>query len=188
MGGLFDFKPPGTGLLGGGLFELAQKKRRIFMSYHHGGDRYYYDEFCRIFCDQYDVIYDSSPERRIDSEDVDYVRRRLSDNFITGSSCTILLVGRDTWGRKYVDWEIDATLDKQHGLIGVRLPSAPLAHNGAVVVPARLHDNIQAGYALWLSWAELTASTAELTRFIEIANAKPKYLINNSRERRYRNT
>src|SRR5215472_6130945 len=114
MGGLFDFGPQGGGLLG-------QITRKIFVSYHHGGDRAYYVAFSRTFCDQYDVIDDNSPDRIIDSEDVDYVRRRLSDSFITGSSCTVLLVGRDTWGRKYVDWEIDATLDKRHGLIGVQL-------------------------------------------------------------------
>jgi hypothetical protein len=97
------------------------------------------------------------------------------------------LVGRDTWGRKYVDWEIDATLAKEHGLIGVQLPSAPITPNRTVFVPHRLYDNIQSGYAVWLSWAQLTTSTTELTRFIEIANAKPKYLINNSGARRYRN-
>jgi Thoeris protein ThsB, TIR-like domain len=88
MGGLFDFirRPQGGGLLDGGLFTLAQTKRKIFVSYHHGGDRAYYDMLCTTFCDKYDVIYDNSPERRIDSEDVDYVRRRLCDNCITGSS------------------------------------------------------------------------------------------------------
>jgi hypothetical protein len=186
MGGLFDVGP-GTRFLRGGLFELAQIKRKIFVSYHHGGDRGYYDEFCRVSCDQYDVIYDNSPERRIDSEDVNYVRRRLSDSFIAGSSCTINLVGRDTWGRKYVDWELDATLDKQHGLIGVQLPSALVLQDGTIGVPLRLLDNIKTGYAVWLNWSQITASTDVLTRIIEIANSKQKYLIDNSRARRYRN-
>jgi hypothetical protein len=187
MGGLLDFGPKGGGLLGGGPFELAQIKRKIFVSYHHGGDRAYYEAFSRTFCDRYDVIDDNSPDRIIDSEDVDYVRRRLSDSFITGSSCTVLLVGRDTWGRKYVDWEIDATLDKRHGLIGVQLPSALLLQDGTVGAPLRLLDNVNTGYALWLSWAQITSSAAELKRYIEIANAKPQYLIDNSRARRYRN-
>jgi hypothetical protein len=82
-GGLFN--PVG----GSGLYGLLQTKRRIFVSYHHGGDRAYYDAFSRTFCDQYDVIEDNSLDRAIDSADVDYVRRRLSENCITGSSCTI---------------------------------------------------------------------------------------------------
>src|SRR6266446_4571048 len=89
MGGPFDFKPPGPTPLGGGLFGLAQTKRKIFVSYHHGGDRAYYDALSSTFHDHYDVIYDNSPERRIDSETVDYVRRRLSEEYITGSSCTL---------------------------------------------------------------------------------------------------
>jgi hypothetical protein len=175
MSGLFDFARQGGGILG-------QTKHKIFVSYHHGGDRAWYDAFSRTFCDQYDVIEDNSPERAIDSDDVDYVRRRLSENCITGSSCTIVLIGRDTWGRKYVDWEIDITLEKEHGLIGVMLP---LPVRG--VLPPRLQDNIQTGYALSHPWAQITASPTALTQAIEIAKNKPKWLINNKRERRYQN-
>src|SRR5690349_7530115 len=100
-------------------------KRKVFVSYHHGGDQAYYEAFSKAFCDTYDVITDNSLERELDSENVDYVMRRIRENYISGSSCTIVLVGKDTWGRKYVDWEINATLEKEHGLIGVLLPTAP---------------------------------------------------------------
>ena len=63
--GLFDFSRQG-----GGLYALAQTKRKIFVSYHHGGDRPFYELFSRTFCDQYDVIDDNSPERAIDSDNV----------------------------------------------------------------------------------------------------------------------
>jgi MTH538 TIR-like domain (DUF1863) len=172
MSGLFDFARQGGGILG-------QTKHKIFVSYHHGGDRAWYDAFSRTFCDQYDVIEDNSPERAINSDDVDYIRWRLSDKHITGSSCTIVLIGRSTWGRKFVDWEIDATLDKKHGLIGVMLPMGG-------VVPARLQDNVQAGYALSCSWAQI-ASPSVLTQAIEVAKNRPNWLINNKRDRRYQN-
>lgn len=175
-----------TPWLRGLLLEQAVK-RRVFVSYHHGGDQPYYDAFSRTFCDTYDVITDSSLERAVDSEDVDYVMRRIREEFITGTSCTIVLVGRDTWGRKYVDWEIQATLEKQHGIIGVYLPSAPVNVNGKITVPDRLHDNIESAYALWVSWAALTASAQACTTLIEQANARDKALIRNSRERRRRN-
>jgi len=48
--------------------------------------------------------------------------RGIRENFITGTSCTIVLCGAQTHLRKYVHWEIKATLDKEHGLIGVNLP------------------------------------------------------------------
>lgn len=175
------------GLLGSSLGVKQQIKRKVFVSYHHGGDQSYYDAFSRVFHDAYEVIYDNSLEREIDSDDVDYVMRRIRENYITGSSCTIVLVGGKTWGRKYVDWEIKATLDKQHGLIGVRLPTAPVSINNKVTVPDRLHDNIESGYALWLSWAQITASAEQLAKYIEQANARDKKLIVNTRPRRLRN-
>ena len=101
-------------------------KHKVFISYHHLEDQAYYDAFSKAFHGTYEVIYDNSLDRIVDSDNTDYVIQRIRDSFISGSSCTIVLVGRDTWGRKYVDWEIKATLDKEHGLIGVRLPSAPV--------------------------------------------------------------
>jgi hypothetical protein len=163
-------------------------KRKVFVSYHHGGDQAYYDAFSKAFCDTYDVITDNSLERRVDSEDVNYVMQRIRDNYVTGSSCTIVLVGKDTWGRKYVDWEIKATLDKEHGLIGVRLPTAPTTPQNTVIVPDRLHDNVQSGYALWVTWQQMSASAQTCTQYIEQANARDKKLIVNTRARRLRNS
>jgi hypothetical protein len=161
-----------------------QNPCKIFISFHHGGDQSYYDAFSKAFHDNYDVIYDNSLERRIDSESVDYVMRRMRENYINGSSCTIVLVGRDTWGRKYVDWEIKATLDAQHGLIGVHLPNAA---RYKIIVPARLHDNIESGYATWLSWQDITLSARQLERHIADAKSRSAKLIVNTRERRLRN-
>jgi hypothetical protein len=162
-------------------------KHRIFVSYHHAGDQPYYDAFSKAFHDTYDVIYDNSLNRQVDSDDVDYVRRRIADNYITGSSCTIVLVGKDTWGRKYVDWEIDATLDKKHGLIGVCLPNAPRNAANRIEVPDRLNDNIQSGFTLWLSWQDFTANAAQLERYVAIAKSRDTKLIVNTRDRRLRN-
>lgn len=173
--------------LGAGFGGRALVKRRVFVSYHHGGDQAYYNAFSETFHDSYEVITDNSLERKVDSEDVEYVMRRIRENHITGSSCSIVLVGKHTHERKYADWEIKATLDKEHGLIGVRLPTAPLTPQNTVLVPARLHDNIQSGYALWVSWAEITASPQACRYYIEAANSKDKGLINNARARRIRN-
>jgi MTH538 TIR-like domain (DUF1863) len=162
-------------------------KHKVFVSYHHRGDQAYYDAFSGAFHDVYDVIYDNSLERQVDSDNVDYVRRRIAENYITGSSCTIVLVGKDTWGRKYVDWEIDATLDKQHGLIGVCLPTAPRNALNQIIVPDRLFDNIQSGYAPWLSWQDFTANAAQLQQNVALAKSRSTRLIVNTRERRLRN-
>ena len=103
----------GYGLYGLGILPKPPVKRKIFVSYHHDNDQAYYNEFSRFFSDQYDAIQDSSLDRLIDSDDTEYVMRRIRENYITGTSCTVVLCGPQTRWRKYVDWEIKATLDKQ---------------------------------------------------------------------------
>jgi hypothetical protein len=162
-------------------------KRRVFVSYHHGGDQAYYNYFSAIFHDGYEAIYDNSLERSIDSDNVDYVMRRIRENFITGTSCTIVLCGAQTPWRKYVDWEIAATLDAEHALIGVQLPTATLNASGLIVVPDRLHDNISSGYASWIGWDLLVQRPSEFGTIIEGSTQHLKSLIRNHRQRRVRN-
>ena len=160
-------------------------KRNVFISYHHGNDQWYCDEFSRFFSEQYDVFTDNSLERAVQSNDVDYVRWSIKQNNIKGSSCTIVLVGPDTWGRKYVDWEINATLDLQHGLVGILLPTTPIYPNGGTDKPKRLQDNIDSGYAEFLRWDACTVDNLRAT--IEAAVTKSTRLIDNTEPRRQRN-
>jgi len=127
---------------------------------------------------------DSSLDRVIDSDDPEYVMRRIRETYITGTSCTVVLCGAQTSLRKYVDWEIKATLDKCHGLIGINLPSS-MSSNSGVIVSDRFNDNYHSGYAEWLQWQEVNPE--KLVQTIELANSKPSILINNSRQMRRRN-
>lgn len=176
----------GKAIKGSSLQIRLAVKRRIFVSYHHGGDQAYYDHFSKVFGELYEVIFDNSLERAVDSDDPRYVMRRIRENYVTGSSCTVVLCGRNTWQRKYVDWEILATLEKQHGLIGICLPTAQVTNNG-IIIPARLYDNIQSGYAIWVIWDTIIQSSRQLTNLIEMANSRFKTLIRNDRERKLRN-
>jgi hypothetical protein len=171
------------GLLG----SILKTKRRIFVSYHHDSDQGYYNEFSRFFADEYEAIQDNSLDRLIDSTNTDYVIRRIREHHITGTSCTIVLCGPKTSLRKYVDWEIKATLDKDHSLIGVLLPNNLPDQQGNHYVPARLNDNIKTGYALFINWEDLNQGPTHLKTLIEAANNKSTALIDNSRALRKRN-
>ena len=173
------FNPP---LIGQSLTPIARP--RIFFSYQHKTDQYYYNEFSRIFHDTYECVYDNSLDDEIDSDDHDYIKQRIRDEFISGTSCTIVLVGPTTYQRKHVDWEIKATLDKQHGLIGIQLPNVFPDLYGRVLVPTRLNANINSGYALWqgFTWYELVANPARLNQLVQIAADRDKSLIINPRE------
>ncbi|QPR34460.1 TIR domain-containing protein [Delftia acidovorans] len=176
------------GIFGGASRPQALVRHKIFVSYHHKGDQDYYDSFTKAFHDTYNVVYDNSLERSIDSDNVDYVMRRIRENHITGTSCTIILVGAESPTRKYIDWEISATLEKKHALIGVQLPTARLTpDNQRVFVPGRLFDNVKSGFALWLTWGQITANTTKLGEYIAEAKSRSASKIDNTRPRRLRN-
>ncbi len=167
--------------------QIAPVRRKIFVSYHHAHDQGYYNELSRVLHDQMDVVFDNSLDRRIDSDNTEYVIQRIRDNFISGTSCTIVLCGPETYQRKYVDWEIKATLDKGHGLIGLHLPTAVRGDQGGILVASRLYQNIQSGYALWKSWNDLAANPRLMATWIEDAVARDQSKIVNPHEIKSRN-
>jgi hypothetical protein len=164
----------------GGIPSQPVEKPVVFVSYHHGGDQGYYNRFARVFADTYRIIRDNSLRKEISSDDAEYIMRRIREFDLTGTSCTIVLCGRETPLRKFVDWEIKATLDKQHGLLGINIPT-----NSNKVVPYRFFDNYKSRYAVWLTWEQLfpnqRPNVAALRAAIEDANAKSKELIDNTR-------
>lgn len=169
------------------LFSPDGVKQKLFVSYHHGGDKKYYDVLERTFCNYYDVLQYDSIERAVDSDNSDYVINRMKDELIAGSSCTIVLCGANTPQRKFVDWEIKATLDQQRGLIGVNLPTNQSRTSYTYAIPDRLNDNINTGYAVWVDWDTFTRSAQTVARHVELARSKPGELINNRRALRQKN-
>jgi hypothetical protein len=163
-----------------GLLNLKIRPR-VFVSYHHELDQWYYEQLSTILHDTYEVVTDRSLDEEIDSGDADYVMRRIREEFITGTSCTMVLCGAETAQRKFVDWEIKATLDKEHALVGVALPSAPPANPGRFFKPWRLDDNVVSTYALVADWNSIVASPGSVAPLIATASARLKTLIVNSR-------
>ncbi len=200
FGGWPPIPPRYPPVLGGGrpasLSALAEllnipEKRKIFVSYHHAGDQGFYNALAKLV-DDCEFLQDKSVDRLIGvSDDAEYQERRIREEFITGSSATVVLCGPKTPWRKFVDWEIYGTLYKEHGLIGLQLPHLlPDPNRNLCIVPDRLHDNVVSGYAVWRTWSELASNqnpAAILRGWIEQAVAKDKGLIRNSREKRARN-
>jgi len=174
----------------GGLPITPPTKRAVFVSYHHDGDQAFYNQFSTFFGGVYRIIRDNSLRQEIWSDDAEYIMRRIREDYLAGTSCTIVLCGRETPWRKFVDWEIKATLDKNHGLLGIGLPTNPVI-SGNVRVPDRFFDNYNTGYAVWLDWWQLfvnqQARVEVLRHAIEDANSRPKSAIENRRSLRSRN-
>lgn len=181
-----------TGSIGPQLGSLRQllgipEKRKVFVSYHHHGDQAYKNALMGRYCDDYEVLEDNSLDRMLDTDDLRYVEREIREDYIKGASVTVVLCGAETWKRRFVDWEIYATLLKKSALVGIRLPTLQANPGGLYPVPARLHDNVESGYAVWRSWADMVTTGGVLRLWIEEAIARDALRIDNLRPKMQRN-
>jgi len=114
----------------------------------------------------------SNKNDRINSTNPDYVMGRIRTEMVQSrSTVTILLVGSCTHSRRYVDWEIKASLQQgegraPNGLLAIQLPSCP---NGALLPPRmelNWRRNDAEGYARYYQYPR---HQTELRRWIEEA-------------------
>lgn len=137
--------------------EMSLAKHKVFISYHHD-DQSEVDRFVMTFDYQRQVLISRAlgmTEDIINSIDTDYIMSRIRQLYLQDSTVTIVMIGKCTWARRYVDWEIQASLRHgetvtPNGLLGLVLPSA----GQNPIPPERLKMNIKgqdatAGYARW---------------------------------------
>ncbi|WFE47090.1 TIR domain-containing protein [Verrucosispora sp. WMMD1129] len=164
-------------------------RRKCFISYHHA-DQAEVEEFVESFGHLFiaRIIGVSDEDDFIDSKDTDYVMDCIRERYLTDSTVTIVLVGKCTWARRYVDWEIYSTLrnnknDRRSGLMGITLPSVA---GTSVTLPPRLSDNVD-GDKLYARWWKYPSSDSALRTCIEDAYAARTaraHLVDNSRVRK----
>lgn len=114
--------------------------RKVFVSYSHRLDQSAADDFRNIFSDQRDVFIDKSIREDIREYGNETIKNRLRV-LIKDASVTVVLIGKDTGGRSWVDWEIYNSLRKgfqneRNGLLGIYIP------HKEHWTPSRLIDNI----------------------------------------------
>jgi MTH538 TIR-like domain (DUF1863) len=162
-------------------------RRKCFISYHHA-DQKYVDYFVNAFDERHHVFIarqlGAMPDDIINSSDTDYVMTRIRVNYIKDSTVTLVLGGKCTWARRYVDWELQASLrsganTKPNGLLGIKLPSFPERW------PERFNSNLlHEGqidcYARWLAWDQVNIDN--LSNAIDAAYERRvthiKYIVN----------
>ncbi|GCA70071.1 hypothetical protein MiYa_01603 [Microcystis aeruginosa NIES-2519] len=114
--------------------------RKVFVSYSHRLDQQAADDFRKIFADERDVFIDKSIREDIGDLQAESIKARLS-SLIKDSTVTVVLIGQETGGRSWVDWEIYHSLRKSYGntrngLLGIKIPDKNPC------IPERLLDNI----------------------------------------------
>lgn len=133
----------------------------------------------------------------IDSQNTDYIMSRIRQDYLGNSTVTIVLIGKCTWARRYVDWEVYSSLrDSKHskvnGVLAIQLPSA--ATNGGKL-PGRVSDNVErdasgkdVGYARYKAYPTSLDSIRGWISDAFDARTTRKYLINNTRPRKERSS
>jgi hypothetical protein len=76
------------------------------------------------------------------------IRQKIRDEYLRDSTVTVVLIGKNTWQRKHVDWEIGSSIrrtkfNSRSGLLGIFLPNFPFNDNkfNPHTIPPRLYDN-----------------------------------------------
>jgi len=125
---------------------LTPVKRKVFISYHHANE-----EEAENFIDEWTVknkvftplaLGVNDDDDFIESDDTDYVISQIRKKYLYTTSVTIVLIGSCTHSRRYVDWEIKASLRQEqfslpNGLIGIVLST----QGGRAHLPPRFQDN-----------------------------------------------
>lgn len=170
-------------------------RHKCFVSYHHADQdevEGFIDSFEEVFIPRVLGISDEDTDL-IDSTDTDYVMDQIREKYLTDSTVTIVLVGKCTWARRYVDWEVYATLrndklNRRSGLVAITLPS--IASYSARELPPRVDDNVDGenGYARWKKYPSSAASLRSMVEEAFQARSSKASLIVNTRSRKINNS
>ena len=156
------------------------KKHKVFVSYYHDDDQDYKDKFTKLFADHYDILVSKSIKHGdIDPDDnkkTETIMGEIRDKYIKDATVIVVLIGKHTWQRKFVDWEIYSGLrhtknNPRCGLLGLLLPTHPDYMRKTYKssrIPPRLYDNAKKGieFANIYSW---TAEPGTIQERIDIA-------------------
>lgn len=176
-------------LLGG-----APIRRKAFISHYHAHQSET-DQFLRDFGDVFirKIVGALGDENYINSNNPDYVMQRIRADYIGDSTVTIVLVGKCTHSRRYVDWEIKGSLRQgadslPNGLIGIHMPSG----QGGFNPPERLAANwIRENPNCYARCYRYPQNLAELRSWIEDAysarSARARWISNSHETMLWRN-
>jgi len=109
----------------------------------------------------------------INSNNPEYVMQEIRRRHFGHSTVSIVLLGSCTHSRRYIDWEIKASLQRgglggqlPHGLIAIALPST----GGSAFLPERFASNwVQGHYGGYARFYRYPNNSYELKSWIEEA-------------------
>jgi hypothetical protein len=175
----------------------AQKavRHKCFVSYHHADDeevKTFIETFENAFIPR--VLGVSDEDDFIKSDDTGYIMDQIREKYLTDSTVTIVLNGKCTWARRYIDWEVYSTLrndalNRRSGLMAIELLSLAPGSDGKL--PPRVNDNVDSNNKKYARYWKYPSSVSSLQGLIEQAfqaRTTKASVIDNSRERKINNS
>ena len=166
---------------------MEKKARNCFVSYHHENDQQYLSRLRRTITHMEVADYSLKDDIGHLTEDTIYKKVREK---MRNCSVTVVLIGERTGHRKWVDWEIWASLRgythpydsyksfKPNGLLDIFLPTD--SHS----IPDRLQDNMDSGFAVSMKWGNLERDFESKVNYAYWNRTNVDYKIDNGRERK----
>lgn len=165
---------------------MEKRIRNCFISYHHNNDQGYLADLRKVVNSM--KVSDYSLKDDIGHLTDETIYKKVRSRMRT-CSVTVVLIGSRTGHRKWIDWEIWASLRgykhpfddkktfKPKGLLAIYLPTAN--HS----IPNRLKDNIDSGYAVSMNWRNLERDFESKVNYAYWKRNHATKSIRNSRER-----
>jgi hypothetical protein len=161
---------------------LSRPRLDVFVSFDHHVDAGWFDLLRQKAPPELAFRSDTSVDRLINSDMASHVCGSVLPKEVGNCQVALILVGRDSWRRKYMDWEVDVCLSQGCGILGLQLPTLPVI-NDSISMPGRLLDNVRSGYATWMTFAALMGSADQYAVLSELPRDKRRELLQNNRDR-----
>ena len=174
-------------------------RHKCFLSYYSedaGEVLSFVNRFAEVFIPKAVGISENYPW--LDSADDDYVMDVLREEYLADSTVTLAFIGRCTWSRKFVDWEVYSSLrrdknNRLNGLLAIQLPSA--VGVSTTKLPSRVSKNVtrddagnNLGYARYHVYPQSAATLQGLIDDAFRARTTRDHLIELGGPRRLRNS
>ncbi|MFO7823968.1 MAG: TIR domain-containing protein [Cyclobacterium sp.] len=165
---------------------IEKKSRNCFVSYHHDRDQKYISKLRGVIREMKVADHSLKDDIGHFTDETIYKKVRSKMRYC---SVTVVLIGERTGYRRWIDWEIWASLRgythpydpyksfKPNGLLGIFLPTQ--SHS----IPDRLQDNLDSGYAVSMKWKNLERDFESKVNYAYWNRTNVAYKIDNSRER-----
>lgn len=164
---------------------MVRIRRKCFLSYHKD-DQGLVDDFIADFDDSRNLFIMRgirAPEDLINSNNTDYVMSEIRRRFLSDSTVTIVLVGRCTWARRFVDWEVQSSLRQPADGLPNGLVAINLELNKSRTLPNRVTLNVESGYTKYYKYPSNSASFTTMVEEAYDARTAEANLIKNPRDR-----